>query len=162
MIPFARTLSIATLLAAASPAASPGSNDATRDVVITVEATRWRGPEAYMVAYIVDAQGRYAATAYIAAGRSRWLPGLSRWTRLAHAAGGVGGTTGASIGSNETFSATVSLPKDLFNTGHVLRIESAVEDGFYVPEDAAVPLDTLHAGQSVAGTGYVRSLRASF
>jgi hypothetical protein len=133
-----------------------------RPVDITVKAASYSGQRAYMVAYIVDPNGRYVSTV-LTAGRGQYLGHLDRWVRMFQRAGSrVDGTSGASIGSGETMNTSLEIPDAMLNAGYTLRVESAVENQRYMPDDAAVTLIDANNGQAVAGTGYVQSVTVSY
>lgn len=67
------------------------------------------------------------------------------------------GVSGASVGSGKTLKVTVELADVLIDSGHEIRIDSAVEDGRDNAADVRVPLTTQGAGKPAAGRGYVQS-----
>ena len=123
---------------------------------LAVSMKPYRGPAAYVVAYVVGRTGQYVSTVHVAGNRAKYQADLSRWYRLMQRSGrGIDGSTGASVGSGRAFSTPVRIPTKMLNAGYVLRVESAVEDGRYYPNEASIPLTTANLGKPVAGTGYV-------
>ncbi len=156
MTPTIKALALVAALGLASPVAAKTLN-------FTVAIKNYSGNNTYFAAYVVDANGGYVATLHAAGSRQRYLGDLSRWARLISRSGrGVDGTTGASVGSGQSVSGSVFIPDNMFNAGYVLRVETAVENQNYVPNDAAITLEDANNGKSVGGTGYVKSLSISY
>jgi hypothetical protein len=121
------------------------------------------GNRAYLVAYVVDANGQYVSTLYVAGDREKYLAHMDRWYRMfRRSRGNVDGTTGASMGSTDKVSVTLDVPDSMLNSGMTLRVETAVEGQYYVPDDAAIALDDAHNGQSAAGTTYLETVGISY
>lgn len=134
-----------------------------RPVNVEVAMNPYSGQQAYMAAYIVDASGQYVATIMTAGSRSKYLADLSRWCRMFQRAGGrVDGTSGASIGSGQSMQTQVDIPDAMLNAGYTLRIETAVENQRYFPDEAAVVLEDATNGKPVAGAGFVQSVTVAY
>lgn len=145
----------AALIGSYAPAAAAAAGDMT----VTVTMKSYSGNEAYAAAYIVGPDGAYVTTVYVAGARAQFQRDLLRWSRLMERVGrGIDGITGASVGSGQSFTTSLSIPSKLMNAGYKLRVETAVENGQYYPGDAVVPLDDAQLGKAVAGTGYVQTL----
>lgn len=147
----------AALFGSYAPVATAAAADA--DVTVTVAMKSYSGHGAYVAAYIVGPDGAYVSTAYVAGAKAKYQRDLQRWSRLMERTGrGIDGTTGASVGSGRSFTTSLSIPRKLMNAGYKLRVETAVENGQYYPDDAVVPLDDAQLGKAAAGTGYVQTL----
>ncbi len=134
-----------------------------RRVTVDVVMNSYRGNSAYLAAYIVDGSGRYVSTVLTAGTRSKYLADLSRWNRMFQRAGGkVDGTSGASIGSGQSISTQVEIPDSMLNAGYTLRIETAVENQRYLPDEAAVTIVDAINGIAMGGSGYVRSVTLTY
>ena len=134
-----------------------------RPLTIAIAMANYSGPQAFLVAYLVDAKGSYVSTLYAAGSSGRYFEHLDRWYRMFRRAHGkVDGTTGASLGSGRHRNVSVDVPDKLFNAGYTLRIESAVEGEFYVPDEAAVSLDDAHNGAATSGQSFVNALTLTF
>lgn len=129
-----------------------------REVAISTQMTGYQGEGAYLAIYLTDAQGTYQGTLWLAAPKAKYWQHLADWYR---ATGGAvpDGVTGASVGAGRTLSVTVDLADALFDAGYQIRVDSSVEDLGDAPADIVVPLTSAGAGQPVAGTGFVQSLR---
>jgi len=123
----------------------------------------YSGNRAYAVVYLVDSDGQYVSTIYAAGSKGKYFKHLSRWKRMyARSGKGVDGSTGASLGSTQSFSSSVNIPDKLIDAGYVLRVETAVENQNYFPEDVVIPLDSAHNGAAVTGSGYVGTMKVDF
>ena len=156
MFTLLKTATVVAVLGLAAPAQARPFN-------ISITMDSYRGQEAYLAAYIVDANGQYVSTVLTAGTRSRYLADLSRWNRMFQRAGGrVDGFSGASIGSGQSIRTQIDVPDALLNAGYTLRIETAVEDKRYQPDEAAVLLADVNNGQHISGSGYVRTVTVSY
>jgi hypothetical protein len=134
-----------------------------RPVDVTVEMAVYGGNRAYLAGYLVDPAGKYVGTVMVAGSRDKYFEHLSRWYRLFQRAGQpVDGTTGASIGTGETMNAHFDIPDSMLNAGYTLRIESAVENQNYFPDDAAVVMEDANNGTAKRGTGYIRNVTIAY
>ena len=150
----ASTLALGLTLAAETQA---------RPLTIDITMANYSGRQAFLVAYLVDAKGSYVSTLYAAGSNGRYFEHLDRWFRMFRRAHGqVDGTTGASMGAGDHSNVSVDVPDKLFNAGYTLRIESAVEGEFYVPDEAAVSLDDAHNGAATSGQSFVNALTLTF
>ncbi len=150
----AATLALSLTLAAEAQA---------RPLTIDLTMANYSGREAFLVAYVVDAKGRYVSTLYAAGSSERYFEHLDRWFRMfSRAHRGIDGMTGASKGAGASTSVAVDVPDTALNAGFTLRIETAVENQYYVPDEAAIPLDDAHNGVSTAGTSYVATAAVTF
>ncbi|MEO8241942.1 MAG: DUF2271 domain-containing protein [bacterium] len=150
----AATLAVGLTVAAAADA---------RSLTIDLKMAGYSGRPAFLVAYVVDGNGRYVSTLYAAGSNGRYFEHFDRWFRMfSRARRGVDGTTGASMGSGDGTSVSVDVPDSVLNAGYTLRLESAVESQYYVPDEAEVPLDDAHNGSAISGKSYVSSMTVSF
>lgn len=129
-----------------------------RPVTLTTQLKNYGGDGAYLAIYVTDTNGLYKKTLWISGKKSKYYKHLRDWAR------GSGlktaefdGVSGASVGSGKTLKVTVELADVLIDSGHEIRIDSAVEDGRDNAADVRVPLTTQGAGKPAAGRGYVQS-----
>ncbi|GGY73463.1 DUF2271 domain-containing protein [Marinobacter zhanjiangensis] len=151
---FALGLAIAVALPALAQA---------REVTFTTELLNYGGDGAYLALYLTDASGKYQGTLWVAGEKSKYykhLRGWARGSRLDPAE--YDGLTGASITSGRTLKITLDLDDALIDSGHEVRIDTAVEDLRDNRADVAVSLTSEGAGKPVTGRGYVRSFRYDF
>ncbi|MGC8121043.1 DUF2271 domain-containing protein [Marinobacter sp. VGCF2001] len=134
-----------------------------REVTFTTELLNYGGDGAYMALYLTDASGAYQGTLWVAGEKSKYYKHLSGWARGSRMAPAeYDGLTGASITSGRTLKITLELDDALIDSGHEIRVDTAVEDMRDNRADVVVPLSTDGAGQAVSGRGYVRSFRYDF
>lgn len=134
-----------------------------REVSLTTQLSNYRGDGAYLAIYLTDSAGRYQRTLWVAGKKSKHYKHLSDWAR----GGGMkrseyDGLTGASVLRGQTLKITVKLDDALIESGHQIRIDSAVEDMKDHRADIITSLTTAGAGQLVKGRGYVQSFTYAF
>lgn len=134
-----------------------------REVTFTTELLDYGGDGAYLAIYLTDAAGNYQGTLWVAGKKSKYYKHLSGWVRGSRLnPAEYDGLTGASVTSGRTLKITLNLDDALIDSGHEIRIDTAVEDMRDNRADVAVPLTSEGAGKPVAGRGYVRSFRYDF
>lgn len=134
-----------------------------REVTFTTELLNYGGDGAYLAIYLTDATGNYQGTLWVAGKKSKYYKHLSGWARGSRLnPAEYDGLTGASITSGRTLKMTLNLDDALIDSGHEIRIDTAVEDMRDNRADVAVPLTSEGAGKPVAGRGYVHSFRYDF
>lgn len=132
-----------------------------RTVTIDGTMASWRGNRAYFAIYVTDAAGAYRTTLYVAGSKSRYFRDMRSWYREVSNAGGIDGITGASVGSDGSFSIDVELADALIDAGYEVRVDSVVEHGNLYTATPTVPLSQDSSGQSFTGSGYIASLRVT-
>jgi hypothetical protein len=134
-----------------------------RQVTLETTLKAYGGNGAYVALYLLDANGKYKGTLWMAGDKTKFYRHLSDWSR---ASGGrlaeVDGITGASVGSGKTLKITVDIADALINAGYKLHVDTSVEDGNDNPSEVVVPLDASASGKPSAGDGYVKSFKATF
>lgn len=131
-----------------------------RQVTLTTQLKSYGGEAAFLAFYVTDANGQYKKTLWVAGKKAKYYKNLRDWAR------GSGlktaefdGVTGASVGSGKTLKVTVELADALIDTGHEIRVDSAVEDQRDNSADVRVPLTTTGAGKPSVGRGYIESFQ---
>ncbi len=131
---------------------------AAKNVTLTAEMRNYRGPGAYLVLYVTDANNVYQGTVWMAGGKSKYYKHLPNWARATRGdLSQVAGITGASVGSGRKLELNIDLSDALFDAGYKLHIDTSVEDGRDVANDAVLPLTSANAGKSVRGKRYIKS-----
>lgn len=133
-----------------------------RPVTLTAKMKNYGGNGAYLALYVTDAKGAYVGTLWVAGGKSKYYEHLSGWTRASGGKARIDGITGASVGAGRTLNITVDLADALFDAGHTLHVDAAVEDMRDAPRDASIALTTEGAGKQAAGKSYVANLSYRF
>ena len=152
-----------TTILAATLALSLAHGAEAAPITIQIQMADYSGRAAYLAGYVVDGQGAYVQTLFTSGGSDKYFKHLERWYRLFRKAGaGFDGMSGASIGSGEGKTLMIEMPDAFKNAGYVLRIESAVENQYDIPDEVEVPLDDASNGVAVSGKTYVGSVAVSF
>ena len=129
-----------------------------RPVTLTTQLKNYGGDGAYLAIYVTDTNGLYKNTLWVSGKKSKYYKHLRDWARGSGLkAAEFDGVSGASVGSGKTLKVTVELADVLIDSGHEIRIDSAVEDGRDNAADVRVPLTTQGTGKPAAGRGYVQS-----
>ncbi len=132
---------------------------------VTFETTlkAYGGNGAYVALYLTDAAGKYKGTLWMAGGKTKFYRHLSDWTR---ASGGrlseVDGVTGAGAGSGKTLKISLDIADALIDAGYKVHVDTSVEDGNDNPSEIVAPLEAASSGKALAGSGYVKSFKATF
>jgi hypothetical protein len=127
-----------------------------RQVVITTEMTKFKGPRAYVVVYLTDPSGAVYDTLSIGGRQSKYYGHLRGWYRGAkNSRTPISAVTGASVGSGQTLQTTVEIADTLLNAGFQIRVDASVEDYGDHPKAAILTLGSQTTSQ---GRGIVRSV----
>ncbi len=130
-----------------------------RPVTITAQMNNYGGNRAYLAIYLVNANGAYDHTLYVAGSRTRYYRHLTGWLRASRGRPNISGITGASVGSGRTLKVTVDIADSLINAGYQVRVDAAAEGFRESPNEVTVPLDTRSSGRAQRGRGYIGSFK---
>lgn len=131
-----------------------------RQVTLTVNMANYGGNNAFLVVYLIDAQGKYAQTLWMAGGRAKYYRHLTDWYRTTGGnPGDISGITGASVGSGRQLKVTVDLADALLDAGYQLHVDSAVEDMRESPSEITMPLTAAGAGKPARGQRYIANFQ---
>ena len=134
-----------------------------RDVTFTTQLKSYRGDGAYLALYLVDAQGQYQRTLWVAGKKSKYYKHLSGWAQGSGLRSSeYDGVTGASVMSGETLNVTLDVADTLIDAGYEVRVDTAVEDMRDNRAEVSAPLPSDGVGKSFPGRGYVQSFRYTF
>ncbi len=134
-----------------------------REVTFTTQLQNYRGDGAYLALYLVDANGTYQRTLWVAGKKAKYYKHLPDWARGSGLRSSeYDGVTGASVMSGKALDVTLDIPDALIDAGYEVRVDTAVEDMRDNRADASAPLTSDGVGKSFAGRGYVKSLSYSF
>lgn len=130
-----------------------------RDVTVEGRIAGYYGPPAYLAVYLVDPNGKYDSTLYVAGYKQRYYREIGGWARLASRDPKLqlDGITGASIGAGRSFAIDLSIADSLIDAGYTIHIDSAVENQGSVSDDVTMPLNTGASGIPVSGRGFIDS-----
>jgi len=134
-----------------------------REITFTTELKNYGGDGAYVALYLTNEAGQYQQTLWIAGEKSKYYKHLSGWARgSGQRSSEYDSLTGASVAAGKTMTVTLDLADSLIDSGHQVRVDTAVEDMRDNRYDVVVPLTTEGVGQTTAGRGYVQSFSYSF
>lgn len=134
-----------------------------KDANLSIQMANYQGPPAYLAVYLNKPDGTFDSTLWVAGGQSRYQKDLRGWFRGASASGQrIDGITGASVGGGKTMQVTVGIADALIDAGYTVHVDSAVEDGGQVRDDATLDLTQANSGKVVAGNGYVAAMSVTF
>jgi hypothetical protein len=151
---------LALILLMSTALIAPSAAEAA-NVSVQVDINSYSGPNTYLAVYLVDGNGNYHSTIWVAGSRLRYLGHLRGWARGFTAAGenSVSGISGASVGGGRTLTVSTTLNDALINAGYKVVVDTAVEGWGEYTGDASVPLNT--GGGSASGQGFVNRLTVS-
>ncbi len=151
---------LAAILMLTTALVLPGAVRAA-DITVQAQMAPYSGNAAYAAVYLTDAAGNYQSTLWVAGYKTRYYGALRGWAQGVRQAGSLNldGITGASVGSGETLTVHASLADALIDAGYVIHVDTAVEDGGEITDDAVIPLTS--APSTVKGTGYIGTLSVS-
>ena len=151
-----------TLLMLATALATPTFAYA-KNANLSIQMANYQGPPAYLAIYLNKPDGTFDSTLWVAGGQSRYQRDLRGWFRGASAASQrIDGITGASVGSGRTLQVTVSIADALIDAGYTVHVDSAVENGGQVRDDATLDLTQANSGKVFAGNSYVAAMSVNF
>ena len=134
-----------------------------KDANLSIQMANYPGPPAYLAIYLNKPDGTFDSTLWVAGGQSRYQRDLRGWFRGASASSQrIDGITVASVGSGRTLQVAVSIADTLIDAGYTVHVDSAVENGGQVRDDAILDLTKANSGKVVAGKGYVAAMSVTF
>ncbi|SDE39830.1 DUF2271 domain-containing protein [Riemerella columbipharyngis] len=115
---------------------------------------------AYIIASLVDAQGKYVKTLSVMGDERRWYHNLKEWYKFKKASKeNVDAITGASVAAGNRAVKVFKIDDQYLNNGYKIKFESAVEENPYYSEDVSVPLSDEGLTQKYDGKGYIRFVK---
>ena len=151
---------LALILLVSTALIAPSAAEAA-NVNVQVDLKVYGGPAAYLAVYVVDANGNYDSTLWVAGSKYKYLGSLRGWARGFAASGAktLSGISGASVGAGQTLNVSATLSDALINAGYSIVVDTSIEHlGNFVTE-ARVPLNT--GGGSASGNGVISQLKVS-
>ena len=124
-----------------------------------IQLTNYKGEGAYVVASLIDPQGKYERTLQVIGDDPEWYSELTEWWKFYGKRKVIDGITGATIKAGERTVKVLDIDDSKMNKGYKIRFETAVEDEYYYAKDAEVVLSTENLNVKVEGKGYIRYVR---
>ncbi len=128
-----------------------------RPVTLTTQLKSYSGDGAYMAIYVTDSSGQYKKTLSVSGKKSKYYKHLRDWARASGSK--FDGVSGASVGSGGTLKITVDLEDVLIDSGHEIRVDTAVEKQRENSAEVKVALTTQNKSKPVTGSGYIKSFQ---
>lgn len=127
-----------------------------------IQMNSYIGEEAYVVASVVDKNGKYVKTLYLLGKDQKWYPDWKTW-HAAHKTklNAFSAVTGASVAGGDRSVITVEIDNNLINKDYKLRFESAVEDKGYHVNDLEFALTSEKLLEKNTGKGFINFVRFS-
>ena len=123
----------------------------TKKYKCLIQLTNYKGEGAYIVASLINPEGKYEQTLQVIGDDPEWYSELTQWWKFYGKR--------KTIGAGERTVKVINLADDKFNKGYKIRFETAVEDANYYAQDAEIELTTANLNTKVEGKGYIRYVR---
>ena len=124
-----------------------------------MQLTNYKGDGAYIVASLINPQGKYEQTLQVLGDDPEWYSELTEWWKFYGKRQTIDGITGATISGGERAVKVITIEDSKLNKGYKIRFETAVEDNKYYTQDAEVELKTENLNTKINGKGYIRYVR---
>ena len=124
-----------------------------------IQLTNYKGEGAYIVASLINPQGKYEQTLQVLGDDPEWYDDLTEWWKFYGKRQTIDGITGATISGGERAVRVITIEDSKLNKGYKIRFETAVEDNKYYTQDAEVELKTENLNTKINGKGYIRYVR---
>jgi hypothetical protein len=124
-----------------------------------IQLTNYKGEGAYIVASLLNPQGKYEQTLQVWGDDPQWYEEIAEWWKFYGKRQTIDGITGATISGGDRAVKVFSLDENKFNKGYKIRFETAVEDNRYYVQDAEIELKTENLNTKIEGKGYIRYVR---
>ena len=147
------------MIGAAIIALSFTQQASSRKYKCLIQLTNYKGEGAYVVASLIDPQGKYERTLQVIGDDPEWYSELTEWWKFYGKRKVIDGITGATIKAGERTVKVLDIDDSKMNKGYKIRFETAVEDEYYYTKDAEVVLSTENLNVKVEGKGYIRYVR---
>ena len=112
-----------------------------------IQLTNYKGDGAYIVASLINPQGKYEQTLQVLGDDPEWYSELTEWWKFYGKRQTIDGIT------------VITIEDSKLNKGYKIRFETAVEDNKYYTQDAEVELKTENLNTKINGKGYIRYVR---
>ena len=124
-----------------------------------IQLTNYKGDGAYIVASLINPQGKYEQTLQVLGDDPEWYDDLTEWWKFYGKRQTIDGITGETISGGERAVKVLTLDENKFDKGYKIRFETAVEDDYYYAKDAEIELKKENLNTKVEGKGYIRYVR---
>lgn len=124
-----------------------------------IQLTNYKGEGAYIVASLINPEGKYEQTLQVLGDDPEWYSELTEWWKFYGKRQTIDGITGATIGGGERAVKVITIEDSKLNKGYKIRFETVVEDNKYYTQDIELDLKTENLNTKINGKGYIRYVR---
>ncbi|ODT56901.1 MAG: flagellin biosynthesis protein FlgD [Paludibacter sp. 47-17] len=125
-----------------------------------IQMNAYKGESAYVVASLINPQGKYERTLAILGPDKKWWDSLTEWYKAQQVkAEKLDAISGASIKGGDRRIISFTIDDKIMNKGYKLRFESSVEDQKYVVDDVEIPLTTAQLTTKANGKTYIKLVK---
>ena len=127
-----------------------------------IQLKNYDGEGAYVVASLLDKDGKYLETLQVIGDDPEWYHDLMEWwSYYGKDTYNIDAITGPTLGgSGQRAIKVIEIDNDKLDKGYKIRFETAVEDQEYFVDDATFDLTTDNLkGKKIDGTGFIRYVR---
>jgi len=125
-----------------------------------IQMNAYKGESAYVVASLINPQGKYERTLAILGPDKKWWDSLTEWYKAQQVkAEKLDAISGASIKGGDRRIISFTIDDKIMNKGYKLRFESSVEDQKYVVDDVEIPLTTAQLTTKADGKTYIKLVK---
>ncbi|GET46590.1 DUF2271 domain-containing protein [Capnocytophaga felis] len=124
-----------------------------------IQLTNYDGEGAYIVASLINPQGKYEKTLQVLGDDPEWYSDLIEWWKFYGKRETIDAITGATISGGERAVKVIEIEDDKIDKGYKIRFETAVEDQKYYATDVEFELTSESVKSKVNGKGYIRYVR---
>ena len=125
-----------------------------------IQMTNYTGEGAYIIVSVLNEKGEYLESVRVMGDDEEWYPDLNQWfTYYETEQPEIDGITGATLSGGKRSVFSIEIDDTRLNSGHTLRIETAVEDQKYVPDEVEIPMTTAGMAGKYDGKDYIRYVR---
>ena len=126
-----------------------------------IQMSNYSGEGAYIVASIVDKNGKYIETLNVKGDDEEWYHDITEWWEKFYGKKrpNIDAITGETLAGGQRDISILEIDNDKINKGYNIRFESAVEDQEYYKDDIKFELTTESLKSKVNGKGFIRYVR---
>jgi hypothetical protein len=155
-----KTILFTGLILGVFTGASYKSNEALTNYKCMVQTVNYEGEGAYIIASLMNPEGKYEKTLYILGEDPEWYHLIDEWwSYFGKEKRDVDGITGATLSGGERQVIAFDIDNSKVDKGYKIRFETSVEDQKYYSADLEIPLTSKIPSKPHKGQGFIRYVR---
>ena len=155
-----KTISLLTLVTCCILLSAFSQSENTTSYKCMVQTINYKGEGAYIIASLINPEGKYEKTLYILGDDPEWFHTIDEWWKFfGRKKRNIDGITGPTLSGGARQVITFDIDNAKIDAGYKIRFESCVEDQNYFPVDLEIPLKSKISSSPYKGKGYVRYVR---